>query len=197
MARERLFLDTSFIVARFYRRDQFHSSAMQLTQRLNTCEELWTTEAILLEVSAVFSSPDQRTVAIDLWDRFQSNVGYRLVAISGSLLEHGMRLYRERPDKSWSLTDCVSFVVMTDQHLKEALTCDHHFVQAGFRLCSWNRDARWRHASSNGPVDRIAGEARADSAVLTSRNQSKNRFNTPPFQKLINAATSKHAMPQV
>jgi predicted nucleic acid-binding protein len=41
-------------------------------------------------------------------------------------------LYRGRPDKEWSLTDCISFVVMGERSLTEALTSDHHFEQAGF-----------------------------------------------------------------
>ena len=44
-----------------------------------------------------------------------------------------MDLFRNRPDKAWSLADCVSFILMGDQHLTDAWTCDHHFVQAGFR----------------------------------------------------------------
>jgi len=44
-----------------------------------------------------------------------------------------MELFRNRPDKAWSLADCTSFVVMADHHLAEALTCDPHFAQAGFR----------------------------------------------------------------
>ena len=43
-----------------------------------------------------------------------------------------MSLYSRRPDKEWSLTDCISFVVMSDEGLTEALTGDHHFEQAGF-----------------------------------------------------------------
>jgi uncharacterized protein len=131
--RERLFLDRSFVVARFYRRDQYHASAHHLNETVDTCAELWTTEAVLLEVGAAFSSPGQRAVVIALWDQFHSNGHYRLVRVSGSLLDRGMQLFRERADKSWSLTDCVSFVVMRDQQLTDALTCDHHFVQAGFR----------------------------------------------------------------
>ena len=40
--------------------------------------------------------------------------------------------YRSRRDKEWSLTDCISFVVMEDEGLREALTGDRHFEQAGF-----------------------------------------------------------------
>ena len=41
-------------------------------------------------------------------------------------------LYRARPDKDWSLPDCISFMVMEREGLTEALTGDHHFEQAGF-----------------------------------------------------------------
>lgn len=44
----------------------------------------------------------------------------------------GIRLYEQRRDKQWSLTDCISFVVMKREGLTEALTGDHHFEQAGF-----------------------------------------------------------------
>ena len=53
---------------------------------------------------------------------------FRLVPASRELLQRGLALYHERPDKEWQLTDCVSFVVMRE----ESLTGDHHFEQAGF-----------------------------------------------------------------
>ena len=49
-----------------------------------------------------------------------------------SLFEAGLRLYASRRDTEWSLTDCISFVVMKQHNLTEALTADHHFEQAGF-----------------------------------------------------------------
>ena len=57
----------------------------------------------------------------------------RCVSMDGSLFARGLDLYRERQDKDWSLTDCISFVVMKDERIDEALTADIHFVQAGFR----------------------------------------------------------------
>jgi hypothetical protein len=44
----------------------------------------------------------------------------------------GVQLYAQRPDKEWSLTDCISFVVMTQEGIFDALTGDRHFEQAGF-----------------------------------------------------------------
>ena len=56
-----------------------------------------------------------------------------LVEPDPALWRRGLALYRTRPDKAWSLTDCISFIVMTDHGLTDALTGDHHFEQAGFR----------------------------------------------------------------
>lgn len=55
-----------------------------------------------------------------------------IVPPSMLLFEQAMQMYRDRDDKEWSLTDCVSFVIMKDQNIGEGLTADHHFEQAGF-----------------------------------------------------------------
>jgi predicted nucleic acid-binding protein len=55
-----------------------------------------------------------------------------IVPLSEDLYARAFRLYRERADKEWGLTDCVSFVVMQDRKISEALTTDEHFQQAGF-----------------------------------------------------------------
>jgi uncharacterized protein len=56
-----------------------------------------------------------------------------IVPASDDLFRRGVDLYRQRPDKDWPLTDCLSFVVMNDHGATEALTGDHHFEQAGFQ----------------------------------------------------------------
>jgi hypothetical protein len=78
MAGDRLFLDTGFVLAWFNRRDQYHEVARKLAGRFLTCSELWSTEAILLEVGAAFCSPGQRPIMTQLWDRFHSEPVCRL-----------------------------------------------------------------------------------------------------------------------
>lgn len=56
----------------------------------------------------------------------------RITPDSLALFQRGLAFYEERPDKAWSLTDCISFLVMSDEGMSEALTGDHHFEQAGF-----------------------------------------------------------------
>lgn len=50
-----------------------------------------------------------------------------------AVYQAGFDLFAARPDKAWSLTDCISFGVMRERGLSDALTADHHFEQAGFR----------------------------------------------------------------
>jgi hypothetical protein len=49
-------------------------------------------------------------------------------------LAKSLKTTRARPDKEWGLTDCVSFVVMQQMSITDALTTDDHFRQAGFRV---------------------------------------------------------------
>jgi predicted nucleic acid-binding protein len=129
----RLFLDTGYAIARFNQRDEFHQAAKSLSPLVSACLELWTTDAVLLEVAASFSRPEHRPIAIGLWDQFHANdPRFRIVPASGEWLAPAMDVYRARLDKSWSLTDCLSFVVMEREGLDRALTADHHFEQAGF-----------------------------------------------------------------
>jgi predicted nucleic acid-binding protein len=48
------------------------------------------------------------------------------------VFERGVDLYNDRPDKEWSLTDCISILVMEENGITEALTGDHYLEQAGF-----------------------------------------------------------------
>ena len=57
----------------------------------------------------------------------------KIIPATADLFDRGVQLYAERADKEWSLTDCISFVVMADEGLADALTGDHHFEQAGFK----------------------------------------------------------------
>jgi predicted nucleic acid-binding protein len=57
-----------------------------------------------------------------------------IVPAEQSLFDRAVELYDRRPDKAWSLTDCTSFTIMNDYTLRDALTGDHHFEQAGFNV---------------------------------------------------------------
>jgi len=129
---DRYFLDAFFAVALFNRRDRDHASAQAWLARVRTAREVWTTEAVLLEIGDGLSVADRRgAVAFIGWLKQARNV--RVVAVDTGLFERGLALYAAREDKTWGLTDCISFVVMQEQKITGALTGDEHFEQAGFK----------------------------------------------------------------
>jgi hypothetical protein len=58
----------------------------------------------------------------------------KIVRCDSKWFRRGLDHFSSRLDKEWSLTDCISFVVMEANRLTEALTDDHHFEQAGFAI---------------------------------------------------------------
>ncbi len=92
-----------------------------------------TTGAVLLETANALARPAWRAGAVALIDHLRRRPDVQVVALDAALWERGWELYRTRPDKGWSLTDCTSFLVMQDSGLTDALITDEHFRQAGFR----------------------------------------------------------------
>ncbi len=92
-----------------------------------------TTEWVLVEVADALAAPAARGVAADFLRAVRTDPLFTVVGYDPAVFDRGFQLYAARPDKGWSLTDCVSFGVMTDHGLTTALTADHHFFQAGFR----------------------------------------------------------------
>ena len=69
-----------------------------------------------------------------IWDEFHGgDPRCRVNEAAGARLNRAVNLFRKRSDKAWSLADCLSFVVMNELQLVDALTTDHHFTQAGYR----------------------------------------------------------------
>ena len=132
MADRRVFLDTAFIQALLNQRDQYHSQAKALLPRVREAQEVWVTEAILVEVGNALAAYDREAAARFIRQCYQTS-NIEVVTVDTVLLEEALALYADRPDKEWGLTDCISFVVMQEQELTKAVTTDAHFVQAGFR----------------------------------------------------------------
>lgn len=127
----RVFADTHFYIALLSQKDDAHDAAL-LWQADTEIREVVTTSWILVELADAMSLPRERDITAKFITRLRSAAKTRVVPVSESLLWRGFDLYRTRPDKEWSLTDCISFVVMSDEGLTDALTRDGHFAQAGF-----------------------------------------------------------------
>jgi predicted nucleic acid-binding protein len=126
-----LFVDTVYWLALMNPNDTWQRHALDWAARIS--EPLVTTDAVLTEVADAFCRVDRRRWAVEAIRNVQADPEITSVPGSFALFTRALDLYSSRPDKDWSLTDCMSFVVMKDQGLERALTADLHFVQAGFQ----------------------------------------------------------------
>ena|SRR5215211_4495676 len=125
------FVDTGYLVALVSERDELHDRSVELSKNLQ--RHLVTTEAVLVEVGNSLSRPPLRALALSLIARLRANPRIEIVSVDSELFDRALTFYAARPDKDWGLTDCISFVVMQERGIHEALAADRDFVQAGFR----------------------------------------------------------------
>ena len=129
------FADTSYWMALSRKRDQYNRHAVAWNQFvIRTRGTIVTTEAVLWEWLNAFSDVSTRAVAAEGYRRVKADARIEVVPFQPELIDSAVELYRTRSDKSWSLTDCLSFVVMQRRQLTEALTTDRHFEQAGMKV---------------------------------------------------------------
>jgi len=127
-----VFADAYYYLALLNRADQDHRRALALSREYRAGQ--LTTTWVLTEVADAFASPPQRDLFPTFLAQLRASPCVTIVPPSLALFDRAVGLYATRPDKERSLTDCVSFVVMEERGVREALTCDHHFEQAGFRV---------------------------------------------------------------
>lgn len=132
MSAERFLLDTVFIQALLAPHDQYHRQAVLVWPRVRAASEVWITEAVLVEVGNALSAYDRRGAASFIRQCYATSA-IHVVPITTALLGEALDLYGARSDKTWGLTDCLSFVVMRAQGLTDAVTADTHFIQPGYR----------------------------------------------------------------
>jgi predicted nucleic acid-binding protein len=87
---------------------------------------------VLTEFADALWHPANRARFITTLNHLKTNPQGRIVPANEATFDKGVKLFEARADKEWSLTDCISFVVMQQEGITEALTGDHHFEQAGF-----------------------------------------------------------------
>ena len=126
-----VFADTSYFVAFCGPNDAFHARAVELSARL--LGPIITTEYVIVETEGLLCRPQDRPACVNLVRDLHSDPAVQIVPASKGLFQAGFDLFAARPDKEWSLVDCISMVVMKQRRLRETLTTDRHFVQAGFR----------------------------------------------------------------
>jgi predicted nucleic acid-binding protein len=125
------FVDTYDLLALVNSDDKDHDIAIAHSQ--GRVGKLVTTTWVLVEFADALSSVANRSRAARFLRGFQSEPFVEVILPTHEQFDRALDRYEQRPDKEWSLTDCISFLVMEDRGIFDALTADHHFEQAGFR----------------------------------------------------------------
>ncbi|MEW6112240.1 MAG: PIN domain-containing protein [Thermodesulfobacteriota bacterium] len=129
----KLFLDTGFLIALEAADDQHHRAALAHWRRLTeSMPRLVTTSYVFDEVVTFFNSRNRHAKAVEIGNLLFDSPSVELIHVNEPLFHDAWRYFIERSDKSYSLTDCVSLVVMKRLRIRNALTFDKHFVQAGY-----------------------------------------------------------------
>src|SRR2546430_491119 len=119
-----LFADTFYYLALLSSTDNAHVRAVEFTRDFNG--QMVTTAWVLTELADGLAAPANRQTFINFLAELRADPQVSIVAPDSALFDEGIALYANRLDKDWSLTDCISFVVMRHEGLIEALTGDHH-----------------------------------------------------------------------
>jgi len=125
------FIDTYCFFAWLNPRDAGHERVTQWISGYTG--RFLTTEWVLMELADGLCSQRLRNKVVQFLPTIRADPLFEIVPFDAAIYQAGFNLFAARPDKDWSLTDCISFAVMTQRGLTEALTTDHHFEQAGFR----------------------------------------------------------------
>jgi predicted nucleic acid-binding protein len=129
---KRAFGDTFFFIALLNPNDSYHQAAAQLSREWDG--QIITTRWVLAEIGNALSRTNGRWSFVSFLDGLKQQEHLQVLPNSDQLFEQGVELFAARPDKEWSLTDCISFAAMQAHSIDEAITGDHHFEQAGFKL---------------------------------------------------------------
>lgn len=132
-ARE-VFVDTGYLLALERRNDQNHPQALEHWRSLREGEtpRLVSTTYVFDETVTYLNSRGLHDSAVKVGERLLASPSVELVHVDEDIFRQAFNLLRERPDKRYSLTDCVSFVVMRERGISVAFAFDRHFSQEGF-----------------------------------------------------------------
>ena len=124
------FADAYYFVARINQDDQYHDRVIEFSKTMRA--NIVTTDWVLMEVADALAGSEVRDQLREYFLYLRSLPNCEVLEASRDLFDRALTFFHRHTDKDWSLTDCTSFIVMRDLGIKEALTGDKHFEQAGF-----------------------------------------------------------------
>jgi len=126
----RVFADTSFYVALTHAGDDLHAAAVAFAHTYRG--EIVTTDYVLVELRHWFAHNGRRDQYAQVANTIRTDARTAIVPADGALLAEGANLCASHPDQNWTLTDCISFVIMKRYGIGHALTPSPSYHQAGF-----------------------------------------------------------------
>ncbi len=130
-----VFADTFYWTALTHPSDSHREQALALERELLGLRLIVTTEEVLVEYLTFFANKGSywRLHAAAIVRELPLEPGVRVLPQSAETFARGLELYESRPDKAYSLTDCISMQTMRQEGISDVLTHDRHFEQEGFR----------------------------------------------------------------
>lgn len=125
-----VFADTFYYLALLNPGDSRHQAAIEYTAAFRG--RMITTAWVLTELADALARPQNRAAFLQVLSQLRADPEITIVPASEAAFDDGVRLFEMRPDKHWTLTDCISIAIMKQEAIGQALTADRHFEQAGF-----------------------------------------------------------------
>lgn len=131
-----IFIDTGAFFASKVKNDVNHSSAVKIERKIKEGKhgKMVTTNYILDEFYTLLRGRVSHEETIQIGETIRNSSNIRIIWVLEALEEKSWELFKEHQDKTYSFTDCTSFVVMQTLEIKVVFTYDSHFVQAGFQV---------------------------------------------------------------
>ncbi|MBF0229859.1 MAG: type II toxin-antitoxin system VapC family toxin [Desulfamplus sp.] len=130
-----LFIDSGYFIALEALDDQNHKIASIHWKTLcKSLPQLLTTSYVFDEVITFFNSKGKHDKAVELGKNILDSPAIKLIHINEALFNKSWEYLKQHDDKTYSFTDCTSFVLMKQRKITKALTFDRHFKQAGFEM---------------------------------------------------------------
>lgn len=131
------FVDTSFLIARFNRGDRHHREALAFLSEQGEpgadILDLVLSDYVFDEIVTTLLFRGGRHEAAEASGRtILESESLGMLRVEPAVFDAAWTLFQERPDKRWSFTDCTSFVLMENLDIRQALTFDRTFREAGF-----------------------------------------------------------------
>lgn len=130
-----IFIDTGGFYSMLVSRDRMHRRFRDfMTQAIRGRRKFVTTDYVLDETATLLRARGFDRLTLDLFESVESSLAIRIEWTTPDRFRETRAFFTQHADKAWSFTDCLSFVVMRELGLREALSSDDHFRQAGFTL---------------------------------------------------------------